>query len=326
MKTKHYLVAIGLSVASAGAMADLRWTFTTSGLGVSSGATLSSSLQFAGRDTVSNALSDANCGVAPAVGCVSVKSYADTVTGGDTVAVPWGGTASQNKLFQANTKVYSGGLGVQWVNPGANGVLGGTGSNADTFESTADPEHTMDNCGNYNATTGACSTGSNTPEDSLLFSFSDLIALKEISIGYYRTDADITVLAWTGPGAPTVDGKTYASNDAVGGSSAGLIPSGWTLVGSYANLQDTGMKATITQNTDAGSANDIKSSYWLIGAYNSRIDNQGWTDNNDFIKLSKLVGAIVTPPQGHAPEPAALALMALTLPLLRRRGRAGRGA
>jgi hypothetical protein len=64
--------------------------------------------------------------------------------------------------------------------------------NAD--EGTGSPNHAMDNSGNI---------------DSILFSWDKAITLSQVTIGWAAYDADITVLAYTGTGNPTLKDLTY---------------------------------------------------------------------------------------------------------------------
>jgi MYXO-CTERM domain-containing protein len=276
-------LAATTALAASTAQAAFVWNFGGSG-GKLSGAATTFNASFGGKTVTA-----------------SVTAWADSGAVGD------GGT--NRVLNQGNVYQYSGGLGVQWVAPA------GTTINGLSQESTGVPEHTMDNCGLLNSF-GTCTAG--TPEDFILFKFSDSVALSQVAQGWFQTDADITVLAYTGAGDPTANltKDTYASTDAAGGLSTGLVNDGWTWVGNYADLQNGA--ATINTGANTG-GQAITSSYWLIGAYNSRVHAEAttWDSNNDFLKITSLAGT-VTPPGGKVPEPASAALVLLGLAAARR--------
>ncbi len=184
---------------------------------------------------------------------VTASAWSNTVSTGNTV------------LENAYLGVYSGGgLGVT-NRDGANGT--------DTSEGVS-PEHAMDNDQRI---------------DSILFSFSSAVSLTGVKIGWYSTDSDISLLAYTGAGAPTMAGKTYSS----------LLTSGWSVVGNYA---DTALVSTMTVNST-----NVSSSYWLISAYNSTYGGS-LTTGNDYEKVFALTGN-VTPPRTATPVPSSLLLM-----------------
>lgn len=162
--------------------------------------------------------------------------------------------------------VWSGGLGA-YNRDYANGT--------DANEANS-PEHAIDNNGRY---------------EMALFTFSQMTELNSLEIGWRGDDSDMSVLAWTGPGAPpSVTGMEWGE----------LINAGWTLVGQYADV------ATNTWRTinEAGYA----SRYWLIGAHNPVFGGSAFSTGNDAIKISGLAGTTVT-----VDEPLALSMLALGL-------------
>lgn len=170
--------------------------------------------------------------------------------------------------------LYSGsGLGIS--NKDGCGVTGNA-PGCDTTEPAA-PEHSIDNNGRY---------------EMVLLTFSQQITLTGFRIGWSQTDSDMTVMAYTGAGAPTLAGKTWGQ----------LVADGWTVVQNYANVSTAGVTAT-------GLA--AISSYWLIGAYNDLVlSSGGMGAGNDYVKLLSVAG--IKPDFGNgAPEPGSLALLAL---------------
>lgn len=155
------------------------------------------------------------------------------------------------------------------------------------------PEHAIDNNQRY---------------DMALLTFTDSVKLTQLSLGYTYNDSDVTVMAYTGAGAPTLIGKTFDA----------LV--GWTLIGNYSNV---GSGTSINSS-------GIFSSYWLIGAYNplaangsgvagrttSMVGGAAGDSTYDYVKLSSVTGCIsgttgCNPPStgSKVPEPGSLALL-----------------
>ncbi len=228
-----------------------------------------------------------------------------------------GGTGGLNTqtLEAAYLPIWSGGLGVynkDAANP--------TNSERDTSEFVS-PEHALDNEGRA---------------DSILLDFSSnsqKIRLDTASIGWTTSDSDFFVLAYTGAGAPTPVGSTYANL------------TGWTLVGNYSN-QGTGVVNLATAGNGSvinPNQPNIYSSFWLIGAggfesgvgvtndtttqsvcvrYRSNGSCRTWgtktVTSYDYIKLAAVGGTTMNGGGtggggGSAPEPGSLALAGLAL-------------
>lgn len=181
-------------------------------------------------------------------------------------------------------KPYGGGYGIS----NRDGCLRGTvsGSNCDVNEPSSTGEHAIDNDGRY---------------EMVLVSFSQLVSLTGFRIGWKGTDSDMTVMAYTGGGAPTLTG-TWAS-----------IASGWTAISHLSNVG--------TAETSTGLS--TFSSYFLIGAYNFLGGTCGLTDpksgggtqcaaGNDYVKLQYVVGRVKQDTPG-VPEPGSVALLGLAL-------------
>lgn len=201
----------------------------------------------------------------------------DTAGGVTATATAWANTANgpsgtNTVLASAYLTPWSGGLGVKH-NDG---------------ESTDSPQHAMDN--DYRI-------------ESLLFSFAgDKVSLSATYFGWVHNDSDYSVYAYTGAGAGSVAGLTYA----------GLTSNGWSLVGHNNSNSSAGSKPIDT---------DIFSSYWLIGAYNGT--GSGMDTNKDYFKLKSVTGATCadtpggrgcgrgTPPGGSIPEPGTLLLVGI---------------
>lgn len=145
-------------------------------------------------------------------------------------------------------------------------------------ENQNSPQHAVDNSGS--------------DYDALLFSFNKTVDLNSIGIGWYDTDADVSVLAYTGA-AP------FSGNlNGLGSNWATLLSNGWSVIGNY-NRNGTG-----TFNVNASNVN---AQYWLIGAYNSTFGGN-LSKNNDYFKVKSVNFEAV-----KVPEPGSVLLMALGL-------------
>lgn len=151
--------------------------------------------------------------------------------------------------------------------------------------------------------------------DMFLLEFSAPVSLTQVSIGWNGTDdkiwngtswvyadSDISVLAYTAAsGGPNVVGKTLS----------GLLTSGWSVVGNYADVGDySGNKVSVNNENDP---NAPVSSWWLVSAYSSVFGAKGpnigspFGDGNDYFKLLSVAGNIHTP-NNETPEPGAIFL------------------
>jgi hypothetical protein len=221
----------------------------------------------------------------------TTQQYTGTNTTNTAQVSGWAATGnvgdhSLRRLAAATVRTWSGGLGVQ------------------TSSESGSPNHAIDSQG---------------PDEFVLVSFAQAVNLTNVGVGWFSGDFDITVLAFTGTGTPSLTNNTLSSADLAGGATTGLVNGGWTLVGNRSN----GSASLVNNVNNFTLANNISSSHWLIGAYNTAVGgtNEGWTTGDDYFKLLHVGGVTTTGGGGGAPVPVpgTLALVALGLPLLRRR-------
>lgn len=200
-------------------------------------------------------------------------------TGTGTVAAPTTGTA----FAAANVRNWGSGLGL--------GVVS-------VNEDATSPTHTADN---QNGT------------DLILLNFGAAVNITSLTLGYWASDADITVLAYTGAGAPTITGKTLT------GTSVGQATNSTTLnaANGWTSIKNYGTVGTATATNTGGTGADITynttdtttySSWWLVSAYNSGYGGGAMDAISDFVKLLS-VAANVKTTTSKVPEPGSLALM-----------------
>lgn len=152
------------------------------------------------------------------------------------------------------------------------------------------PNHSMDND----------PSGAVTP-DMILLKFDNSVALNAITAGWSQNDADLTMMAYTGPGAPAILGKT-----------AGTL--GWSLVKSVGDIDSGGGYAATNTDTVYAGLNpaSTSSSWWLISAYSSSFVGGSALDSlKDYVKLLSVAGN--ESPSITVPEPGSIAMIATAL-------------
>lgn len=218
----------------------------------------------------------------------SVTGSTITVTA-QAIANTNGTSATSNAAAQTIDTAYLAAYGTVGQASGSNGLgisnkdMYGVGGDLDTSEGVV-PEHAMDNNQRY---------------DMVLLTFSTAVTLSQIQLGWSSTDSDVSILAYTGAGVAPLIGKTFAQ----------LVTSGWSAVGSYADV-GTGSAKTVN-------AGNVSSTTWLVGAYNPLSGDTSCSTCNVGDDYVKLLGAtfkdLPKPPTTDVPEPASLALVGLAL-------------
>ncbi|MDB5895501.1 MAG: hypothetical protein JWQ88_3032, partial [Rhodoferax sp.] len=106
------------------------------------------------------------------------------------------------------------------------------------YEDSSAPNHAMDNAGGT---------------DLIALNFGTAVNLSAITLGYSFSDSDITVLAYTGAGAPTIAGKTVSS----------FTGTGWTSVKNYGAVTTTPTGEITADATVTLADTTTYSSWWL---------------------------------------------------------------
>lgn len=230
---------------------------------------------------------------------VTISAWSNTKNNGGV-----GNAYIQNAYLGA----YSGGLGVT----NRDGATNAGDTNEGTIKNSVVPGHTMDNDARI---------------DSMLFDFGvgKAAKLNSVTVGWWYSDSDLTVLAYTGTGTPT-----FTSTDT---GYASLLNSGWSVVKASAGTTGTANYAnaagnTPPQNTDARKyvplqVNDLNISarYWLVGALNTLVQtlpvSPSVNGGNDYVKIAAITATYDTP----EPSSIVLASGALAGAVLMRRRR-----
>jgi hypothetical protein len=165
----------------------------------------------------------------------------------------------------------------------------GTGSGFGVQRS-GDGEHSLDN---------------QDETDFIALDFGDVrVNLSQITLGWSSGDSDITVMAYTNTGDPTLTGRIDSFR----------ATNGWTSITNYGSSSAyyTGGSPDIVRTTTDTAT---YSSWWLISAFNSNYGAGSLDSHKDYVKLLSIAGSTQnppTPPSGVS-EPGSLALLGLGL-------------
>lgn len=234
----------------------------------------------------------------------NTRSY--TASGNALTVSAWSNTknsstAADAYIQNAYLASYSGGLGVT----NRDGASGGGDTYEGTIAQTSVPGHTLDNSLRY---------------DSMLFDFGagKSFQLKSVTVGWWQTDSDLTILAYTGTGTPT-----FTSSSASQGYSS-LLGSGWSVVKSSTGTTGTAHYANAANGGVAQSSNaagykplpvndlNISARYWLVGALNTLVQalpsGASVGAGNDYVKIAGVGGEFK-----GVPEPGGFMLLGVAL-------------
>ena len=166
------------------------------------------------------------------------------------------------------------------------------------------------------ARNGASATGNNLALDNdptmlapniILLKFSSAVILDKVMLGWTMSDADLTIMAYTGSGTPTtfLAGKT-ASNLTTGGAAAG-----WSLVQNVGDgSPDSATLASGTNVSYGVNGGGVASAYWLISAYSSSF---GGGSLDTVVDYAKLLAVSTRDVVAKVPEPGSVALAGMAL-------------
>ncbi len=210
------------------------------------------------------------------------NAWSYTSASGDyaVTATAWADTwevSGSDKIENAELDHFSGGLGVRNRN----------GNNEDQ----GCCEHSMDNRNDY---------------DFILFEFKDAatnanqaVTLSTVDLDWAPYDSDLTVMAFTDPGASSVSPSGLAG---VKLSSLTNTNSGWERF-------DISNAGTSPKSVGAGTT---LSSWWIVAS------SFNGADRDDKVKLAHIAALPGSPPSNGVPLPASIFLMIAGLPLIRR--------
>ncbi len=266
------LAAVALALAAAPASAAT-WSKTSTAAG--------STCEAIKNNSVANSIDNNPYDAAP-TSCILGKP---TSSDAGAVVSAWGNTGA-NGAWSAAQVTNQGGSGF--------GVKNAATTSADASEGSS-PEHALDN---------------NQRTDAILYSFDKTVALTSLVTGWSSTDQDITVLRYTGAGAPSM-GSFNLSTGAT--PTSNMLGNGWALMGNYAYTPTSGQTSIALGNTGMWA-----SSHWLVMAYSTAFGStikgssnagQTLTGNNDYFKLLSVSGVN----SNKVSEPTVLALAGLGL-------------
>ncbi len=217
---------------------------------------------------------------------ISCSASAGDATSITLSVTAWGRTGTSSEGYQqANLSRWSGGAGVGTVPEGG--------------AAATDPNHQMDN-------------DPNSPfvPDLFVLNFSESVALNTINIGWSKSDADLTLMAYSGS-------QTTAAGIVQGKSVATLAAAGWSLIENSGDT-DAGVgyassNSLITKSVN-GAVTPATSSWWVISAYDVGFKGGTSLDSlTDYMKILSVSGTKSPGGGSGVPEPGSLALLAIGL-------------
>ncbi len=206
-------------------------------------------------------------GSASSLACHPSTTTTHDIGCGVDAAYAYAVSSSSTSTFQAAT--------LTWYSGSGYGVTA-------AYESTGVPEHAMDNNGKT---------------ELVALHFDSSVILDKVTLGWTYNDADFSLFAWSGTGAPTITGKTVSQ-----------VNSAWTWVGNYNNQGGVTTPTDTRPNDVTASVNSggVSSSWWIISAYNAGFANTNALDSTvDYMKIFEVA---CREPDGKVPEPGSMAL------------------
>lgn len=213
------------------------------------------------------------------------NSYSCTGTNGgpSVTAYAWGSKDSVTGFQTAYLSQWGAGSGFGVASQSEAAAAGSIGA-------VPQPNHAMDN-----------SPGSPTVPDLIALKFDSAVSLNTVTLGWSQSDADFTLLAYTGAGDPTIQGKTTST-----------LATGWALVQNYGDgAPDSATSASSTDIVRAVNGGNVSSSWWLISAYDAGFGGGTLDSLADYVKVLSVAGTVTT--TSKVPEPSSLALVAVAL-------------
>lgn len=181
---------------------------------------------------------------------VTISAWSSTGSGCEVVSGNYSSSDYDSCIQSAKIRSYSGGLGV---------------INRDEVDNGYD--HSIDNSNRYNR------YNSDLDFDMVLFSFDEAVKIDGFNTGWVGGDWDMSVAAYTG-------NTPFMSSSFSNTSWAGILNKGWSTI--------DGQNADRYSRDFVVDDKDVYSKHWLVGTYNSSLDDLGWTDFNDAFKLHSL--------------------------------------
>jgi len=172
--------------------------------------------------------------------------------------------------------------------------------------SASPPEHSMDN-----------NPDANLP-DLILLKFNTSVALDTVKLGWSQSDADFTVMAYTG-NATLTDMQTLITGKNASTLTGNGTGTGWALVENSGDpdtstvgysSNGTDIQRTVNNGSGLNSNKNVSSSWWLISAYSAGFGGGSMDSLVDYVKV---LGVSTKDVPGKVPEPGSIALLGLGL-------------
>lgn len=214
------------------------------------------------------------------------NSYSCTGTNGapSVTAYAWGSKDSVTGFQAAYLSQWGAGSGFGVASQSEAAAAGG-------INNVSSPNHAMDN-----------NPAAPTVPDLIALKFDSAVSLNTVTLGWSQSDADFTLLAYTGAGAPAIQGKT-----------ASTLATGWALVqNSGDGAPDAASAASSTDIVRSVNGGNVSSSWWLISAYDAGFGGGTLDTLADYVKVLSVAGTVTTT-TSKVPEPSSLALVAVAL-------------